>query len=459
MKKLTKKESTKKRGYHRKAAGVASTSSKSNVPRKISDIKGLLAQPKKAAGGRPYEGRFTVHDVRWSGKGHEAIATFALTAEQLADAAESHLLWTDQDVQRGWKPEINPRPARELPLAQGYPDPKLYVFDAANADEIAEKLLGGEKLFLNPLIWNLRPGAFEGYFNETSSSFHLYSGRIYLPDSHHRQQGILKAVRTFKEEPGAYPNFSLSKEFNIELYFLSKDDEGNYFYDKNQRPKPTAKSKAYDLTTLDDRSILAKKVIEKSAALSNNVNRVTDRLTARNPQVITLSTLREMLRDLSPEDSMDTAEVEGLAIVAASFFDLLAQARPELGSIPIVERRAIRDTLIVDAAVMMHGYASLMKSFNESVSGLGMRGATTKWQKDLQRLSSSHRYTFGKWNGDLFDKRNPLWSRIGVVKPGKTGQKLTVINTGGARSECGRVLRQLLATKPDITNLEYLASR
>jgi hypothetical protein len=458
MKKRMEKLPARKGSSHGKTAGAARTPPKSNA-QKTTDIKGMLLQPKKAAGGAPYEGRFTFHDVRWSGEGREAIATFAMTAEQLADAAESHLLWTDQDVQRGWKPEITPRPARELPLAQGYPDPKLYVFDVANADEIAEKLLGGEKLFLGPLVWNLRPGEFVAYFNGQSSSLHLYSGKIYLPDSHHRQQGILKAVRTFKEEPGAYPNFLLSKEFNIELYFLSKEDEGNYFYDKNQRPRPTAMSKAYDLTTLDDRSILAKKVIEKSTALANNVNRVTDRLTARNPQVITLSTLREMLRDLPPDDAVDKAEVEGLAIVAATFFDLLSQVRPELGSVPIAERRKIRENLIVDAAVMMHGYASLIKSFNESVSELSLRGATIKWKKDLQRLSSNQRYVFDKWSGDLFEKRNPLWSRIGVVKPGKKSQKLTVVNTGGARSECGRVLRQLLATKPSVTHVEYLADR
>jgi hypothetical protein len=459
MKKRTLKEPAKSGGDHRKTAGATSAPTNLMPPRRISDIKGMLTRPKMAAGGRPYQGRLTVHDVRWSGEGPEAIATFAMTGEQLADAAESYLLWTDQEVQRGWRPEITPRPARELPLAQGYPDPKVYIFDASNADEIAEKLLCGEKLFLGPLIWNLRPGEFEGYFDEKSSSLHLYSGKLYLPDSHHRQQAILKAVRTFKEEQAAYPNFLLSKEFNIELYFLSKDDEGNYFYDKNQRPKPTAKSKAYDLTTLDDRSILAKKVIEKSAALANNVNRVTDRLTARNPQVVTLSTLREMLRDLPSEAEVDKAEVEGLAIVAASFFDLLAQVRPELGLVPVDERRKIREKLIVDAAVMMHGYASLMKSFNESVSELSLRGATVKWQRDLQRLSCNHRYRFGKWSGDLFEKRNPLWSQIGVVKPGKTGQKLTVINTGGARSECGRVLRQLLATKSGVTNIEFLAKR
>ena len=136
-----------------------------------------------------------------------------------------------------------------MPLAQGYPDPKLYVFDAGNADDIAEKLLSGERLLQGPLIWNLRPAEFEGYFDEAASSLHLYSGKIYLPDSHHRQQGILKAVRTFNEEPGAYPSFSLSKEFNIELYFLSKDDEGNHFYDKNQRPKPTSTAFSILLST------------------------------------------------------------------------------------------------------------------------------------------------------------------------------------------------------------------
>jgi hypothetical protein len=142
-----------------------------------------------------------------------------------------------------------------------------------------------------------------------------------------------------RDEPGAYPNFSPSREFVVQLYFLSQSDEGNYFYDKNQRPKPTAKSKAYDLTTLDDLSILAKKVIDRSEALKNNVNRVTDRLTARNPQVMTLSTLREMAKELALEDIVDSAEIEGLATMAARFYDLLAEVRPELGHVATAERK------------------------------------------------------------------------------------------------------------------------
>src|SRR5262245_13080826 len=93
-------------------------------------IDGFLTSSKKSAGGNPRSGRFTCHDVQWTGAGGEALATVTVTAEELADAAESQLLWTDQGVQRGIQPGLVPAPARELALSQGYPDPKLYIFDS-----------------------------------------------------------------------------------------------------------------------------------------------------------------------------------------------------------------------------------------------------------------------------------------------------------------------------------------
>src|SRR5262249_31941121 len=158
------------------------------------DIKGFLSKVKTTASGSAYHGRFTCQDVQWTGKGRDALVTFTVTAEELANAAESRLLWTDQDVQRGIQPGLQKPPPRELPLCDGYPDKDLYIFDAANADDITEKLLADEKLFLSPLIWNLRPNTFEAYSDSKSSSIFIYSGKIYLPDSHHRQQAILKAV-------------------------------------------------------------------------------------------------------------------------------------------------------------------------------------------------------------------------------------------------------------------------
>lgn len=422
-------------------------------------IKGFLSARKTTAGGRAFQGRFICHDVQWMGEGPEILATFTTTAEEIATAAESRVLWTDQDVQRGIKQTLDVRPPKELPLCDGYPNANYYIFDASNADDMCEKLLSGSRLFLNPLVWNARPGHFEAYWDNSQKDIYFYSGNIYLPDSHHRQQAILKAVRTWHDAPTSYPHFTPTRQFKVELYFLSKEDEGNFFYDKNQRPKPTAKSKAYDLTTLDDLSVLAKSVISKSIALRNNVNRVTDRLSPKNPQVITLSTLREMMRLYASSDALDQVELEGLSATAAQFYDLLASARTELGSLEPRERRKCREALIVDSAVMMHGYAALMKDYSEAIFKEGSRAALETFRRNLDRLSSKAVYKYGRWTGDLFDKRNPLWLHAGIVKPGKDGKRLTTLNTGAARTECGRILRAILAMSDESSDLRGLITR
>jgi len=131
----------------------------------VPNIQGFRKLPKKAAGG-VYKGRFTCQDVQWTGSASDIIDMFTITADELADAVESGLVWTDQDVQRGIQPTAIPRPPRELSLAAGYPDPNKYVFDTGNADDMVEKLLAGERILFNPLVWNLRPDSFEAYWNE-----------------------------------------------------------------------------------------------------------------------------------------------------------------------------------------------------------------------------------------------------------------------------------------------------
>jgi len=420
------------------------------------EIEGFIGQPKTNAQGALYRGRFTCPDVQWTFTANP-LCTFTITAGELADAAANNLLWTDQDVQRGIQPMATPKPVRELSLAAGYPDPKLYIFDGANADDMVEKLLRGQQVFLNPLVWNLRPGDFEAYWNDGERELYVYGGKVHLPDSHHRHQAIVKAISLWKIAPQDYPKFSDKLQFKVELYFLTRQDEGNYFFDKNQRPKPTAKSKAYDLTTQDDLSLLAKSVIEKSKYLQENVNRVTDRLTSKNPHVITLSTLREMMRTFVPEEAIDASELEGLAAVAAEFYDMLASVRPELQKQEAPIRRRIRRDLVVDAAVMMHGYAYLMREFHADIARVGTTKARDRWRSRLSFLTSSNEYAVGKWTGDLFSKRNPLWARIGVTRTGSEYSKVTVLNTGAARAQSGRVLRQLLAMHTRPSDLSFLA--
>jgi len=114
------------------------------------EIDGFIPKPKLNADNSIYQGRFTCPAVQWTDSVEDRIATFTVTAEQLADAAENGLLWTDQAVQRGIQPGVTPLPPRELSLADGYPDTKSYIFDTVKADDIVEKLLHGGKLFLNP---------------------------------------------------------------------------------------------------------------------------------------------------------------------------------------------------------------------------------------------------------------------------------------------------------------------
>jgi hypothetical protein len=303
----------------------------------------------------------------------------------------------------------------------------------------------------------MRPEAFEAYSNEDDREIYIYQGKIYLPDSHHRHQAIVKAVNLWREAPRDYPKFSESLQFKVEMYFLTPEDEGNYFFDKNQRPKPTAKSKAYDLTTQDDLSLLAKRVIDKSKSLTENVNRVTDRLHNKNPQVLTLSTLREMMRTFSSDDSIDESELEGMSTVAAGFYDLLAAVRLELSQQDLVERRRIRDTLVVDAAVMMHGYAHLMRDYNTDIARMGPGGARDTWKTRLQMLSKQHIYSAEGWAGDLFEKRNPVWAEVGVTRAGNDFAKITVLNTGAARLQAGRVLRQLVRMQRPPQDITFLA--
>src|SRR3954470_15450671 len=85
----------------------------------LNTSKLFASAPKKTSTGKTYQGRFACHDIQWIGKGDDFFGTFTITAEELADAALGGLLWTDQDVQRGIKPEVRSA-KRELSLADGY---------------------------------------------------------------------------------------------------------------------------------------------------------------------------------------------------------------------------------------------------------------------------------------------------------------------------------------------------
>lgn len=401
------------------------------------DIPGFLSAPKTNPQGETYRGRLALPGIQWTGTGEDRFATFTVTADQVADAAENRMLWTDQSVQRGINPASPAGTPRELAVSEGYPGPE-YIFDNSNADDMADKLLRGSRLFFSPLVWNLRPGTFKAFWSGPESSIFIYDGHIYLPDSHHRHQALLKAVRAYREHPKGYPKFKPARQFKVELYFLTREDEGEYFFDKNQRPKSTAMSKAYDLTTQDDLSLLAKRFIDRTPSLENGVNRVTDRLSKKAPYFVTLSTLREMMKTYAGTDELEEAEFDGLVTVASEFFELLANVRPELHANMASQ---FPDSLAA-AGVMMHAYAALMRDFGTDVGHLGLAESKEQWRTRLACLSPATTFTAGGWDGDIFDKHNPLWATAAVTK--LAGDSVGIQNTGGARSRAARALRMIL---------------
>jgi hypothetical protein len=159
---------------------------------------------------------------------------------------------------------------------------------------------------------------------------------------------------------------------------------------------------------------------------------------------MTLSTLREMMRTFAGNDAVDSTGLNGLALIAAEFYDMLCAVRSELGHLTTDSRRMVREKLIVDSATMMQGYAFLMRDYNTDISRIGASRARSEWTKRLSRLSASRQYTYNGWSGDFFDKRSPFWGILGVTRSRPDG-KTTVLNTGAARSQCGRALRGLCA--------------
>jgi DNA-sulfur modification-associated len=420
------------------------------APQEVFDqVPDLLREPLVRRGGGIYRGRFEVARPLWVLNPDDMHATASLSIRDIATAAEGGLIWTDQVVQRGVRPENQSEAPVELSLADGYPDSSVYVFYPDKADAIATKLLEGQPgLKLSPLVWNLRPGHFQAAIDDSREGMehlYLYRGRIYLPDGHHRHQGILKAFRLWEESPDDYPDFDSEKQFTVDIYFMSRRDEAEYFFQKNWLTQQVDRSKSYDLTEQDSLSVLAKRVIDETESLTGNVNRVTDRLAASNPQVITLSTLREVMQTAVGTDALTADEIDQRAPVIARFWDMLATVRPELGRLEVDARRESRQTSMAAQAVLMHGYAELVRRFIADVDASDLESAAASWEPRLRRLGTDKTYTDREsgWRGDFFSRDNPLWRQTGVLQQTKSGGQ-AVSNVRQTREQVRRALVERL---------------
>ena len=171
------------------------------------------------------------------------------------------------------------------------------------------------------------------------------------------------------------------------------------------------------------------------------MNRSTDRLSKKAPHFLTLSTLRELMRTFAGASEVEEAELEGLSVIAAEFLELLAGIRPELR---VETSHTDREETLASAAVMMHGYAALMRDYNLDLASLGSDKARRLWRDRLAKLSPEYVYERDEWFGDFLNKNNPLWVELGITRRDPETTKITVSNSGGTRTRAGAALRDHL---------------
>lgn len=391
--------------------------------------------------GGPQQPRYMVPDAQVVPNPDDLHITVSLTTRDIAQAAEGNLLFTDQFVQRGKKPGKELEAADELSLAQGFPDPKLYNFEVSQAEEIADRLLAAERLYLGPLVWNLRPGTFDAHYDPDAKVFRLYHGKIWLPDGHHRHQGIVHAFQEHRAAPDVSPDFDADHCYSVDIHFMTREEEGEFFYQKNFLGKPVAHSKAFDLTTRDPLAALARRMVELSDNLRGNVNRVTDTIGASSHHVVTLSTLYRVLetalQNRGGAVAMPERELEAAAVALARFYDLIAEVRPELRGLQSGDRRD-RESLAAQA-VTMHGYARLMARYLDDLLKSESTGLDDVWRKRLAKLAPDVVYKHDGYSGDFLGRDNPLWRDLGVIQKTKAGRD-AVSNVRQTRETIGEEL-------------------
>lgn len=87
---------------------------------------------------------------------------------------------------------------------------------------------------------------------------------------------------------------------------------------------------------------------------------------------------------------------------------------------------------------------------------LGQSRARSDWHNRLSRLSSTYTFAGTQWSGDLFEKANPLWRSVGILKPNARGNGYSQVNNGATRTTAARMLRAILTSQSPILDGERI---
>ncbi len=237
--------------------------------------------------------------------------------------------------------------------------------------------------------------------------------------------------------------YNPSRAYGLVIYTDDYDGEAHRFFIYNFKGWRVSTSTAHYIESktaspnLHQR--LAREVMEQSAELGpSNVEVMGNQLSRNSAKMITFGTLVEALRTGFPDLTDD--EYEAVKAFMLDFLGGLGTVRPgEIGLLSVSQRQRVRNTSVVDQAVMWHAYIRLAARFMEDKAD---------WGKALLVLKEPYTFEEGdrKWSGDLFSRDNPVWAQCGVIAPGKKGPR--VVNNRESRQGAFEFLCQISGIAP-----------
>ena len=294
------------------------------------------------------------------------------------------------------------------------------VIDDDKVTRWAEELANGEGI-LGQLTWNFRQGETEIHYDPAEKKLAVTYGEAHIPDSGHRHLAIVEAAKSV--ERGS--NFDLGRKVSVRIYNVAKEDEPRIFYAYNQEGTKADPTRSKWLFPKEATQRIASEFVRRAPDLSGNVDTVRDRISRKNPRLTAFNTVSRAFEDNWEGADIGGDNFEPTVEWLIKFWEKLNRVLPQLGKLDIAKRRAIRNDSVIDSAVAIHGYIALAyRMYKDAVP--------------LDRLE--------KLEPNFFDRKNPLWERIGVLASGvrKDGTKVTNIRNA---NQSRRAMRDALLKK------------
>ena len=243
----------------------------------------------------------------------------------------------------------------------------------------------------------------------------IREGSAYLPDSVHRHLSIDKAV----ESVASGSSFDPSRRFSLRIWSVPEAFEDTIFYAMNMEHDKADATRSKWLAQKNRGQKLAAIVVRTSPHMGeSNIETVTNSLSSRNPRLAAFNTISNGF-EASWAD-IDEADEPNVVTWFVGYWDKLVSVLPELGKLPLPERRKCRENSLVGSAIVGAGLRPSRGYFYDNELELNVLDKFT--EKHVEEDGTSF---------DLFAWDNPEWQRRGVVVPAvkKSGEQTLTVRT------------------------------